>query len=130
MAAWNSGSKYRQTCPFRIGMTDNFTNEKFIEFPAGQNQYGLTRNGEWGQVSIPLVDFSGLLAFQDIGYMFAITSVDGAFPTSTFEFAVDDIVWKGRIYDYRSACRYQHHSFSYKYHLIQWPNAAVPGQCI
>ena len=79
---------------FRIGMTDNFTNEKFIEFPAGQNQYGLTRNGEWGQVSIPLVDFSGLLAFQDIGYMFAITSVDGAFPTSTFEFAVDDIVWK------------------------------------
>ncbi len=79
---------------FRIGITDNFTNEKYIEFPAGQSQYGLTRNGEWGKVSIPLADFSGLLAFQDIGYMFAITSMDGAFPASTFEFAIDDIIWK------------------------------------
>ena len=78
---------------FRIGLTDNFTNEKYIEFPAGQTKYGLVRNGEWGLVEIPLVDFSGLLAFQDIGYMFAITSLDGALPSSIFEFAIDDIIW-------------------------------------
>lgn len=78
---------------FKVGITDNFTNEKYIEFPAGQTKYGLVRNGEWGQVEIPLADYEGLLAFQNIGYMFAITSVDGALPTSTFQFAIDDIVW-------------------------------------
>ena len=78
---------------FRIGITDNFTNEKFIEFPAGETKYGLVRNGNWGAVEIPLVDFSGLIAFQNINYMFAISSVDGAFPSTTFQFAVDDIVW-------------------------------------
>ncbi|MBK6264439.1 carbohydrate-binding protein [Marivirga sp. S37H4] len=79
---------------FRIGITDNYTNEKFIEFPAGQSQYGLTRNGDWGQVEIPLADFEGLLAFQNINYMFAISSLDGALPSSTFQFAIDDIVWE------------------------------------
>ncbi|MGB3464481.1 MAG: carbohydrate-binding domain-containing protein [Cyclobacteriaceae bacterium] len=78
---------------FRIGITDNFTNQKWIDFPAGQTQYGLVRNGNWGQVEIPLADFTGLLAFQDIGYMFAISSIDGAFPSSIFELAIDDIVW-------------------------------------
>jgi len=93
----NGSLKFRIKIPgdvsFRIGLTDNYTNEKYIEFPAGQTKYGLVRNGEWGQVEIPLEDFTGLLAFQDIGYMFAITSLDGALPTSTFELAIDDIVW-------------------------------------
>ncbi|PTB97369.1 hypothetical protein C9994_03280 [Marivirga lumbricoides] len=93
----NGSLKFKIKIPgnvsFRIGITDNFTNEKYIEFPAGQTKYGLVRNGEWGQVEIPLADYEGLLAFQNIGYMFAITSVDGALPTSTFQFAIDDIVW-------------------------------------
>lgn len=78
---------------FRIGITDNFTNESFLEFPAGETKYGLVRNGEWGQVEIPLVDLAGLIAFQNINYMFAVTSIDGSFPTSTFQFAIDDIYW-------------------------------------
>lgn len=93
----NGSLKFRIKIPanvaFRIGLTDNYTNEKFIVFPANVNQYGLVRNGEWGQVTIPIADFSGLLAFQNMGYLFAISSVDGSLPATTFQFAIDDIVW-------------------------------------
>ena len=52
------------------------------------------RDGEWGSVEIPLADLAGrLIAFQDISYLFAIVSQDGALPGTTFQFAVDDIVW-------------------------------------
>lgn len=78
---------------FKIGITDNYTNEQYVDFPAGETTYGLVRNGEWGQVEIPLDDFSGLIAFQDINYMFAIVSDASDLPTSTFELAIDDIVW-------------------------------------
>ena len=86
--------KIPEDVSFRIGITDNFTNESWITFNAGETQYGLTRNGEWGQVEIPLIDFAGLIAFQDINYMFAIASLDGAFPSETFEFAIDNIIWE------------------------------------
>jgi len=93
----NGSLKFRIKIPadvsFRIGITDNFTNEEYIEFPAGQTKYGLVRNGEWGQVEIPLEDYTGLLAFQNINYLFTIVSVDGALPSNTFQFAIDDIVW-------------------------------------
>lgn len=78
---------------FRIGITDNFSNKSYINFSAGETRYGLTRNGEWGQVEIPLADYAGILAFQDINYMFTIESIDGDFPSSTFEFAIDNIYW-------------------------------------
>lgn len=78
---------------FRIGITDNFTNESYVTFPAGETTYGLARNGAWGTVEIPLTDFAGLIAFQEINYLFTIASVDGAFPTERFQFAIDDIIW-------------------------------------
>lgn len=78
---------------FRIGITDNFTNEQYINFPAGQTKYGLVRNGQWGQVEIPLKDFEGLVAFQNLGYMFIIGSDPAAFPARDFSFAIDDIYW-------------------------------------
>ncbi len=78
---------------FKIGISDNYTNESYINFPAGENKYGLTRNGEWGQVEIPLADFASIIAFQDINYMFTVSSVNGDWPSSTFEFAVDNIYW-------------------------------------
>ncbi len=78
---------------FRIGITDNYTNEAYVDFPANQTTYGLVRNGEWGSVEIPLSDLAGLIAFQDIGYMFAIVSDAANLPTSTFQFAIDDITW-------------------------------------
>ena len=78
---------------FRIGITDNYTNESWVSFTANESKYGLVRNGEWSQVEIPLSDFAGLIAFQNINYMFAIASVDGAFPSSTVQIALDNIVW-------------------------------------
>jgi len=78
---------------FRIGITDNFTNESWVEFPAGENKFGLVRNGDWSQVEIPLQEFAGLIAFQDIAYMFAISSIDGSFPTEIEQIAIDNIVW-------------------------------------
>ncbi|RZS99471.1 T9SS type A sorting domain-containing protein [Aquimarina brevivitae] len=77
---------------FIIGLNDNYTNAADISFPAGENKYGLIRNGEWGQISIPIKDFSGLLAFQDMSYVFRIGN-DGAIPSTPFEFAIDDIIW-------------------------------------
>jgi len=79
---------------FKIGITDNYTNESFLEFPAGETKYGLTRNGEWGQVEIPLTDFAGVIAFQDINYMFSIANMDTDIPETVFEFAVDNIYWE------------------------------------
>ena len=78
---------------FRIGITDNYTNESWIAFGANESKYGLVRNGEWSQVEIPLIDFAGLIAFQNMNYMFAISSVDGAFPSSNVQIGVDNIVW-------------------------------------
>ncbi|MEH0152848.1 carbohydrate-binding protein [Limibacter armeniacum] len=81
---------------FRIGVTDNYTNQQYVEFPANQTKYGLVRNGEWGQATIPISDLQGgLIALQSMQYMFAIVSVDGAFPTSNFQLALDDIYWEG-----------------------------------
>jgi uncharacterized protein YjdB len=79
---------------FKIGMTDNYTNEKYISFPAYETKYGLVRDGNWGQVTIPISDFAGLLAFQNMNYLFAIVS-DGALPANTFQLGLDDIYWEG-----------------------------------
>ena len=96
--ATSGNLKFRIKIPanvnFKVGMTDNYTNEKFISFPANTNQYGLTRDGNWGQVTIPISTFGGTLAFQSMNYLFAIVS-DGALPSSTIQFAVDDIYWEG-----------------------------------
>ncbi|MEO9801743.1 MAG: glycosyl hydrolase [Reichenbachiella sp.] len=93
----NGSLKFKIKIPgdvtFRIGVTDNYTNEQYVSFPAGQTTYGLVRDGEWGQVEIPIADLEGIIAFQDMNYLFAIVSQDGALPTSTFQFAIDDIVW-------------------------------------
>ena len=81
---------------FRIGITDNFTNESYVTFPANETKYGLVRNGEWGEVTIPISELKGeLIALQSMKYLFAITSVDGAFPTRNFQLAIDDVYWEG-----------------------------------
>ena len=81
---------------FRIGITDAFTNQNWVEFPANTTAYGLVRNGEWGQARIPVVDLQGgFIALQSTEYPFAITSIDGALPTNDFQMAIDDILWVG-----------------------------------
>ena len=82
--------------PFRIGITDTFTNENWLTFPAFENKYGLVRNGLWGQVTIPLADLRGdLVALQSLQYMFAISSDPASFPAGPFQYAIDDIVYEG-----------------------------------
>ncbi|WP_130734164.1 T9SS type A sorting domain-containing protein [Flavobacterium sp. J27] len=93
----NGSLKFKIKIPadvsFFIGVNDNYTNAAEVKFPAGQTKYGLVRNGEWGQVTIPISDLGGLVAFQDMSYMFRIGN-DGAIPASNFQFAIDDIVWE------------------------------------
>ncbi|MFC4699996.1 di-heme oxidoredictase family protein [Glaciecola siphonariae] len=81
---------------FRIGVADTYTNENWIEFPANVNAYGLVRNGEWGEVSIPINELAGpLIALQSIKNHFNISSIGGQEPNFAFDFAIDDIVWTG-----------------------------------
>lgn len=79
--------------PFIIGLDDYYTNKSEITFPAGETKYGLVRNGEWGEVTIPIADFAGTLAFQNMQYLFRIGSV-GLAPRTNFELAIDDIYWQ------------------------------------
>ncbi|ABC29754.1 Beta-glucanase/Beta-glucan synthetase [Hahella chejuensis KCTC 2396] len=81
---------------FRIGVTDTHTNQNWLDFPAYEDKYGLTRNGEWGEVSIPVSELRGpLIDLRSIQYPFAILSKDGQLPGTDFAFAIDDILWTG-----------------------------------
>lgn len=81
---------------FRIGVTDNYTNENWITFPAFETKYGLVRNGAWGQVEIPVADLRGdLVAVQSLQYMFAISSDGANLPAAPFQYAIDNIVYEG-----------------------------------
>lgn len=80
---------------FKVGITDTYTNEHYIDFPAGETRYGLVRNGEWGTVTIPVADLRGeLVAIQSLAYPFVILNGD-TMPASAFSLALDDIVWQG-----------------------------------
>lgn len=79
---------------FKIGVRDNYTNENWVNFPAGQTTYGLVRNGEWAQATIPVSVVRGqLIALQAMTTLFSIASLD-PLPTSNFEMAIDDIIWE------------------------------------
>ena len=75
---------------FKIGVTDTWGNQNYVDFPAFQTTYGLVRNGEWGQASIPVDDIRGpLIDLRMMAYTFVILEVEGA----NCEFALDDIYW-------------------------------------
>ncbi|EAR08441.1 glycoside hydrolase family 16 protein [Reinekea blandensis] len=79
---------------FKIGVTDTYTNQNWINFPAYENKYGLVRDGQWGEVTIPVSDVRGdLIALQSMQYLFAIANVSA--PTHSFEYAIDDILYVG-----------------------------------
>lgn len=81
---------------FKVGIADTYTNESWLNFPAFETTYGLVRNGEWAQVSIPIADIRGdLIALQSIKNHFNIASIGGQEPTSSFQLAIDDILWSG-----------------------------------
>ena len=79
---------------FQVGIIDVWGNQSYVDFPANQTVYGLTRNGDWGQASIPISDIRGeLIDLRMLSYEFVILEVNGA----SCEFALDDIFWDGGI---------------------------------
>ena len=77
---------------FQIGIIDAGGNQSYVEFPSGQTRYGLVRDGEWGQASIPIDDIRGdYIDLRMLSYEFVILEVNGA----SCEFALDDIYWEG-----------------------------------
>jgi hypothetical protein len=63
-----------------------------VEFPANQTKFGLARNGEWGQASIPIGVLRGLyIDMRMLSYEFVILEVNGA----NVDFAIDDIYYDG-----------------------------------
>ncbi len=77
---------------FQIGIIDAWGNQHYVEFPANQTTYGLVRNGDWAQASIPVSDLRGeLIDLRMLSYEFVILEVNGA----GCEFALDDIYWEG-----------------------------------
>ncbi len=75
---------------FKIGMIDAWGNQSWVDFPAFQTTYGLVRDGEWGQASIPVSDIRGLfMDLRMLAYPFAILEEQGV-PAA---FSLDDIYY-------------------------------------
>ncbi len=75
---------------FKIGIIDVWTNQNYVTFPANTTAYGLVRNGEWGEASIPVSELRGtLMDLRMLSYEFVILETNGA----SCEFAIDDIYW-------------------------------------
>jgi hypothetical protein len=65
-----------------------------VNFAANTTAYGLVRNGDWAQRSIPVSTLIGpKVALQSLLDVFMISSDANSLPASTFQFAIDDIVW-------------------------------------
>ena len=77
---------------FQIGIIDAWGNQSYVNFPSDQTTYGLIRNGDWGQASIPVAEIRGeFIDLRMLSYEFVILEVNGA----SCEFGLDDIYWSG-----------------------------------
>ena len=77
---------------FKIGIIDSWGNQHYVQLPAYQTPYGLVRDGEWGQASIPVSDLRGpAIDLRMLSYAFVILEENG----TPCEFALDDIYWDG-----------------------------------
>ncbi|HIA22973.1 MAG TPA: T9SS type A sorting domain-containing protein [Candidatus Marinimicrobia bacterium] len=77
---------------FQIGIIDAWGNQSYVDFPGNQTTYGLVRDGNWGQASIPVEDIRGeWIDLRMLSYEFVILEVNGA----SCEFGLDDIYWDG-----------------------------------
>ena len=75
---------------FKIGVIDAWGNQQYVSFPAFQTKYGLVRNGQWGQASIPVSDVRGAaIDLRMLSYSFVILEEQG----TAANFAVDNIFW-------------------------------------
>ena len=93
----NGNLKFRIKIPanvgFKVGISDTFTNENYVNFPANTTTYGLVRTGDWAQATIPISAIRGINALQSMSSLFNIASIDPQ-PTANFEMAIDDVVWE------------------------------------
>jgi beta-glucanase (GH16 family) len=79
---------------FKIGIIDAWGNQQYVSFPAFQTTYGLPRNGQWGQASIPVSDIRGTaIDLRMLSYSFVILEEHG----TSANFAVDNIYWDSPI---------------------------------
>jgi beta-glucanase (GH16 family) len=77
---------------FKIGVIDSWSNQHYVTFPANTTKYGLVRNGEWGQASIPVSDLRGTaIDLRMLSYPFVVLEEQG----TGCEFAIDDIYYDG-----------------------------------
>jgi beta-glucanase (GH16 family) len=77
---------------FKIGIIDAWNNQSYVTFPAHQTTFGLTRDGQWGQASIPVEDIRGTaMDLRMLSYSFVILEEQG----TACEFALDDIYYDG-----------------------------------
>lgn len=79
--------KTSSTSSFSIGMASTSGGDGKVDFNDGGDQYGLTRDGEWHHVAIPLSKF-GNLDFETIKTFF---SVFGPGPVAQMDIAFDNI---------------------------------------
>jgi hypothetical protein len=77
---------------FQIGIIDAWGNQSYVDFPGNQTTYGLVRDGNWGQASIPVEDIRGeWIDLRMLSYEFVILEVNGA----SCAFGLYDIYWDG-----------------------------------
>jgi len=93
----NGTVKFRIKIPanvaFKVGLGDTYTNQNYVSFPANTTAYGLVRNGDWAQATIPVSELAGpKVALQSIRDIFMFAN-DATLPSSAFQFSIDDIVW-------------------------------------
>ena len=86
----NFSIKIPANVSFQIGIIDSWGNQSYVDFPSNQTTYGLVRNGNWGQASIPVEEIRGdYIDLRMLSYQFVILEVNGA----SCEFGLDDIYW-------------------------------------
>ena len=83
--------KIPENVTFKIGISDVDGHENYVEFPANETVYGLVRNGEWGQASIPISDIQGNVNLALLNYEFMILEENGI----QCHVVIDDIYWSG-----------------------------------
>ena len=88
--------KIPSSVSFQVGIIDAWGNQSYVNFPSNQTTYGLARNDEWGQASIPISEIRGeLIDLRMLSYQFVILETNG----TNCEFALDDIYWNGGTFE-------------------------------
>ncbi|MGV3540397.1 MAG: Ig-like domain-containing protein [Rufibacter sp.] len=82
--------KISSTAPFKVGVKNGST-ESWINFVQGGEQYGLVRDGNWHEVTIPLRNFNA--PSVDFGNLVSTFMLAGDAPSAGFDFQLDNIYY-------------------------------------